>query len=379
VNWKTLSRADLERTLAQITALQQVNLPVAGLANASSGPWQLALDALIKDADLIARLQTGSGGVASAEPGYRLYDVAQGRTTMEEFLDDFGHHAVHEADFLNPRWAEDPSWILDQVRFIRENPAMPDLRETAAAVRRQAERELKQRFGWRSFFVLWLVRKLRASMAAREAAKSALVCLMLPIRGIVLEVGRRLVAEGKLDSPEGAMHFAFSDLICWLRGYWDGAGARELVHDRISRRESWLAETAPDLITEEPDGHLAVPASIAESSSDAAGWTGIAVSPGIATGTARIVDNPANVAGLQQGDVLVAPSTDPGWTPLFLRASAIVMETGGFLSHGAIVAREYGIPAVSNIPGILNALRDGETITVNGSMGRVARAALGSR
>jgi pyruvate,water dikinase len=78
---------------------------------------------------------------------------------------------------------------------------------------------------------------------------------------------------------------------------------------------------------------------------------------------------------LQQGDVLVAPSTDPGWTPLFLRASAIVVETGGFLSHGAIVAREYGIPAVANIPGILNALRDGESITVDGSRGCVVRSA----
>ena len=64
---------------------------------------------------------------------------------------------------------------------------------------------------------------------------------------------------------------------------------------------------------------------------------------------------------------------DRRWTPLFLRASAIVMETGGFLSHGAIVAREYGIPAVANVPGILNALRDGEPITVDGSTGRVIR------
>ena len=76
---------------------------------------------------------------------------------------------------------------------------------------------------------------------------------------------------------------------------------------------------------------------------------------------------------LMEGDVLVAPSTDPGWTPLFLRASALVMETGGYLSHGAIVAREFGIPAVANVPGILAALKDGETIRVDGSAGRVAR------
>jgi pyruvate,water dikinase len=374
IDWSALSRTDLQRAMAQIANMQLAHLPIAGLANSSSGPWQLALDALVKDADLIARLQTGAGGVASAEPGYRLYDVAQGKATLEEFLHDFGHHAVHEADFLNPRWAEDPSWILEQVQFIRANPATHNLRETAAEVRRQAERELRRRFGWRTPFVLWLVRKLCAAMAAREAAKSALICLGLPLRRIVLEIGRRLVAEGKLDAPEQALHFAFSDLTCWLKGYWDGAGARELAQDRSLRRESWLAETAPDLMTEEPDGRMAVSAPPMASPSKSGKWRGIAVSPGTATGAARILYTPTDAARLQQGDVLVAPSTDPGWTPLFLRASAIVVETGGFLSHGAIVAREYGIPAVANIPGILNALRDGESITVDGSRGCVVRS-----
>jgi rifampicin phosphotransferase len=71
------------------------------------------------------------------------------------------------------------------------------------------------------------------------------------------------------------------------------------------------------------------------------------------------------------GEVLVAPSTDPGWTPLFLKACAVVMETGGFTSHGAIVAREYGLPAVINVPGVLKAVKDGQTITVDGDEGRV--------
>jgi len=375
IDWCALSRADLRHTMAEIEDAQRAQLPVAGLANTCSGPWQLALDALVKDADLIARLQTGSGDVASAEPGYCLYDVAQGKERLEDFLRDFGHHAIFEADFLNPRWAEDPSWILEQIRFIRENPATHDLRETAAEVQRHAERELKRRFGWRTPFVLWLVRKLRAAMAAREAAKSALICLGLPLRRIVLEVGRRLVGEGKLDAPEQALHFAFSDLTCWLNGYWDGDGARELAQDRALRRESWLAETAPDLVTEEPHGRMAVSAQPMASPSESGTWSGIAVSPGSASGAARILYTPTDAARLQQGDVLVAPSTDPGWTPLFLRASAIVVETGGFLSHGAIVAREYGIPAVANIPGILNALRDGESITVDGSRGCVIRSA----
>ena len=377
MDWTGVSRADLWRTMTQIIQAQNSFLPVAGLANGSSGPWQMALDALVKDAGLIARLQAGAGGVASAEQGYRLYDIAQGKSTLEEFLRDFGHRAVYECHVLNPRWAEDPSWILEQVQSIRDNPPARDPRENAAEVRRRAEEELKQRFGWRAGFLLWVVRRLRASMAAREGAKSALVCLLLPIRQVVLEIGRRLVAAGHLDAPEQALHFAFVDVVCWLRGYWDGAGARELAGDRIRRHESWLAVTAPDLITEEPDGRLVAAVNPPPSSPESGVWAGISVSPGTARGAARIVHSPTDAAHLQPGDILVAPSTDPGWTPLFLRASAIVMETGGYLSHGAIVAREYGIPAVANVPGILTALQDGDSITVDGSTGRVIRAVRG--
>jgi pyruvate,water dikinase len=88
---------------------------------------------------------------------------------------------------------------------------------------------------------------------------------------------------------------------------------------------------------------------------------------------ARIVLNPGDGANLGSGEILVAPSTDPGWTPLFLRASAIVMQTGGFLSHGAIVAREYGLPAVVNIPGILGQVHEGDWLVVNGDEGTVTR------
>jgi pyruvate,water dikinase len=375
IDWSARSREGLWSAVARINDEQHSFLPAFGLANSCSGPWQLALDALVKDADLIARLQAGGGGVASAEQGYRVYEIARGTSTMEEFLRDFGHRAVYEADLANPRWAEDPSWILEQVQAIRENPPARDPRETAAEVRWNAERELKQRFGWRAPLVLWLAGKLRAAVAVREGSKSALLCLMLPTRRIVLEIGRRLVAAGQLDSPEQALQLARIDLACWLRGYWDGAGASELARDRAQRRERWLAGTAPDLITEEPDGRLAAAAHALTARPEDGAWTGIAVSPGNASGSARIVLTPTDAAHLRQGDILVAPSTDPGWTPLFLRASAIVMETGGFLSHGAIVAREYGIPAVANVPGILKALHDGEPITVDGSTGRVTRTA----
>lgn len=370
VDWTGYTLAELASAFAQIARTQEAFIPVAGLANSSSGPWQLGLEAMVKDAGLICRLQAGAGGVASAEQGYRLYDMARGRTTLEEFLREFGHRAVYETDIANPRWAEDPSWIVEQVAAIRAGPE-GDPREIAAEVRRKAEQEVRRRFGWRAPLLLWMARKLREAMAAREGAKSAMVSMILPLRRMVLEIGRRMTAAGQLDAPEQMFQLSQADLTCLLRGDWDGSGARELACDRERRRAAWLEEDCPDVIVEAPDGRLVGNAPAARSAAD--GWSGIAISPGVAAGPARLVRDPKDAAHLLPGDILCAPSTDPGWTPLFLRAAAIVMETGGDLSHGAIVAREYGIPAVANVPGILHALRDGERIVVDGSEGRVRR------
>ena len=367
------SLAEIEAVLREIGRIQEAFIPIVGLANASSGPWQMALEAAIKDSGLINRLQAGAGTVASAEHGYRLYEIAQGKSTLDSFLRDFGHRAVYETDIRNPRWVEDPSWLIAQVEAIRANPPARDPRESAAQVRREAEREVRRRFPWRAPMLLWFARKLRESMAVREACKSAMVSMLLPVRRAVLEVGRRLVAADQLDSPEQMFELAHVDLFCLLRGYWDASGARELTRDRTRRQETWLAEDCPDVITETPEGVTTGSAPPEAAPADGV-WNGIAVSPGTATGVVRLVRHPEDAAHLRQGDILCAPSTDPGWTPLFLRAAAIVMETGGYLSHGSIVAREFGIPAVANVPGILAALHDGDRIIVNGSHGKITRS-----
>ena len=193
---------------------------------------------------------------------------------------------MYETDISNARWAEVPSWVLKQVEAIRAQPPERDPREAAAELRRQAERKVRRLFRWRAPVLLWCARKLRQAMAVREACKSAMVSMLLPVRRAMREVGRRLVTEGRLDSPEQMFHFSHADVICLLRGYWDGAGARELASDRACRREAWLAGDCPDVITESPQGNM-MPAALPDLSSGAAAegvWSGIAVSPGTATG-----------------------------------------------------------------------------------------------
>jgi pyruvate,water dikinase len=273
---------------------------------------------------------------------------------------------------LNPRWAEDPTYILDQVRFMLANPQAAAPRDAAQRVREDADSTVRRAAGWRKPIVLWLAKKLRGAMAARESAKSAMAALALVSRRVALEIGRRLVLAGHLDRAEDVFHLAIADLLCWMEGWWNGTGARELVADRARQREAWLAEDAPpDVITEEPDGR--VTAAPERYTRKGESWTGIGAAPGRARGKARIIHHPSQAHTFQAGEILVAPSTDPGWTPLFLRASAIVMASGGYLSHGAIVAREYGIPAVVNLPGILSDLSQGDLLVVDGDRGRVVR------
>jgi pyruvate,water dikinase len=99
----------------------------------------------------------------------------------------------------------------------------------------------------------------------------------------------------------------------------------------------------------------------------------VATGTGLARGRVRVLRHPAEREALLPGEILVAPSTDPGWTPLFLQAAGLVVETGGYMSHGAIVAREFALPAVVNLPGIMAVLRDGDEIEVDGMRGEVRR------
>ena len=113
---------------------------------------------------------------------------------------------------------------------------------------------------------------------------------------------------------------------------------------------------------------------IASGASDSMLLTGRAISPGVASGPVHVVLEIGQFASVPQGCVLVAPSSDPGWTPLFPRLSALVLETGGQLSHAAVVAREYGLPAVAGIASATTILRQGELVTVDGSTGIVVRS-----
>jgi pyruvate,water dikinase len=382
----------------------------------TGGIWQMLLEDLVewlkpgRGRALASGLMAGTGRVASAEHGYRLAELAEVarhdpearafleraaagprdlrqlpagspfRAGFERFLADFGHRGVYEADLANPRWNEDPSYLLDQVRLLLDAAGAGPPRDRGRRARAEAEAELAGCTRWLRPAVNWLTGRARRMAALREAGKSALVAPLEPLRAIALEVGRRLTRAGALDEPSDVFHLAVEEVEAFLGGEWDGSGARSLVADRRERAAAWAAESPADVIVEGPSGPMP-PAGPAGADRPRSGrprltggrarLTGLGVSAGRAEGPARVLNHPAEGHRLRPGDVLIAPSTDPGWTPLFLRASAVVAEVGGYLSHGAIVAREYGLPAVANFPGLLLAVRDGSRLAVDGDTGEV--------
>ncbi len=401
VDVSPLSNAGLLALLERIS-LVQVAFGEPFMLTASALAWQSELEKLFEKLSpgrgiaIASALVAGSGAVVSANQGTRLFDVADAarrdpaalewlrsgtgdwkslpeaspfRQEFARFLADFGHRGVYEVEIATPRWNEDPSWLLEQVRAILDGQGRrPD--DAARERRTAAEREARSLTFFRRPQVKWLVKRAREGAAMRERAKSALVAQVEPLRHALLEVGRRLVAAKLVDSPLDVFHLAWPEVESWLRGEWDGRGARARVADRKARMARWEKEAPPDVIHADGSAPAARPVP-AKSAQGGNLLKGLAVSSGRVSGRACVVRHPAEGARLKQGDILVAPSTDPGWTPLFLRASAVVMETGGMLSHGAIVAREYGLPAVVNIPGLLGQVRDGQDLDVDGDAGTV--------
>lgn len=291
------------------------------------------------------------------------------RAAFRRFLDDYGHRCVYELDYRNPRWYEDPTYLLQTVCTMR-GTTFQDTRERQRNRQKEAWQTIRARV---PRLLHGMIRRMVVQggidAANREMSKSVLVRIGDIHRRVIIEIDRRLVERGMTTDRDDVFFLFWPELRALMNGEWNGVGIVERVEDRKVRHAACEAISAPDLIQE---GRSFDTEPLPEVTGTE--LTGLAVSSGHARGTARLIEHPVDGGHLQSGDVLVAPSTDPAWTPLFLRAAALVTETGGFISHGAIVAREYGIPAVVNARGAMTRLEDGRVIVVDGDSGRVWKA-----
>ncbi len=290
---------------------------------------------------------------------------------LEEFLSGHGHHAVAEIDVGMPRWSDDPTYIVGVLaNYLRlDDPDLaPDVQFTRSARAAQAAvtrvvGRVRRRSRLRAAAGGFALGRGRELAGMRETHKDYLVRVLAHVREQLAAVGAEIAAAGLLARPEDVF---FLDLV-QARAALVGADFRAVV---VQRREEYERElrrrqvprvmlsdgTQPEALT--APGQQPVEGQL----------TGTPASAGTVTATARVVLDPVG-AQLEPGEIFVAPSTDPGWTPLFLTAGGLVMEMGGANSHGAVVAREYGIPAVVGVPDATLRIATGQQITVHGATG----------
>jgi pyruvate,water dikinase len=216
----------------------------------------------------------------------------------------------------------------------------------------------------RARLVRFALHRARQLAGLREVPKYYMIVALGAIRRELARVGAELTRRGAIDAAEDVF---FIDLV-EARAALLGGDMRALV---AARRVAYEAELrrrhVPSVILS--DGTEPEVATLAAREGDGA-LVGTAASAGAVTGIARVILDPVG-AHLEPGEILVAPSTDPGWTPLFLTAGGLVMEMGGANSHGAVVAREYGIPAVVGVAQATRHIHTGQRVTVDGTAGRV--------
>ncbi|WP_406714951.1 PEP/pyruvate-binding domain-containing protein [Trueperella pyogenes] len=271
----------------------------------------------------------------------------------QRFLDNYGARTTKlYLPFSHRSWREDPTALEATLDAIRRTPEKSSTVMSHGKLIEQVSSKLPRLIRRR---FLRSVSSWRAGHVAREASVYLIEEMYLAARQITDEMARRLLGLGALTTTKHIAYLTLDEIRTVLMENNDAAMMRKLVEVRANTRTRAAAKWWQSLPTRQ-DADLA----------------GTAGSPGIASGPARIIAGPSDFSQLQPGDVLVCKYTDPSWTPLFGLAAAVIAETGGRLSHAAIVAREYGIPAIMGAANATNVLTNGQLVTVNGTAGTFA-------
>ncbi|MBI4494805.1 MAG: hypothetical protein HY690_18675 [Chloroflexi bacterium] len=298
----------------------------------------------------------------------RLGDSAAGRAVLAEmdaFLERYGYRETAMPATALPAWRDDPSIVYGLLKgLVAGEPASSALDAGEAGRSERARHEVVGALsrGWLGIrqhlllpLLLQALEATRSFVAFREDSHFYLFMDFPVIRRLALELGRRLVERGVLEAAEAIFFLQIEE----LRQLGPTAAVREKVQRRQQARHA--AEGR----------YTTVPAELLGQTAASGEVRGVPVSPGQAMGRVRIILSEREFWKLQQGEVLVARYTNPTWTPLFAVAGAVVVDAGGTASHAAIVAREYGIPAVMGTGNATARLREGQRVLVDGGNGRV--------
>ena len=284
-----------------------------------------------------------------------------------KFLDKYGHRASVELDVGVPVWKEDPRYILDLINTYIDNKNYQEAIErfnkgkveAVEAIKRIKTRLEAKGQSKKARKVEKMLMDFREMFGIREQSKFFLRQCLTIFREILIEIGEALVRKGRLENKLDVFYVTMGDIKA-------DKDLKEIVRNNKEQYNLDLNRAAPRLLTSSGESIYAATGDVGDDA-----LIGVPVSPGVYEGKVKILKNPEEGHKLEKGDILVTTGTNPAWTPLFLKLGALIMETGGPISHGSVVAREYGVPAVAGVAGATETIRDGQRIRVNGESGRV--------
>ncbi|HSJ88336.1 MAG TPA: PEP/pyruvate-binding domain-containing protein, partial [Anaerolineales bacterium] len=303
-----------------------------------------------------------------------LPSVAQ--NTVTHFLDQYGMRGIGEIDFGQPRWREDPTPVMQSLQSYLQvgEEAAPDVlfargaQAANSAIEKIALEARRRSGGWlKEKITRGAARRVRVLMGARESPKFFAIRMMGIARKELLEVGKEFAEAGIIDRPDDLSFLNLADLSALSRN--ESRDWKALIAERRAtyERETRRRQVPRVLVSDGRTFYEGVGAST--DTSDVI--TGSPVSPGVVEGVVHVVFNPHETQ-LAPGEILVCPGTDPAWTPLFMAAGGLITEVGGMMTHGSVVAREYGIPAVVGVHQATTRLKNGQRIRVDGTAGKIS-------
>ena len=303
----------------------------------------------------------------------KLAGGRESRDAIRGWLDKYGMRGVGEVDITRPRWSESPSTLVPMILGNIRNFAPGEARRRFDQGREEAlqkEADVLKRLRTmpngdpKADEVKRMIDRVRTFVGYREYPKYGMVNRYFIYKQALMEEAERLVRANVLRDKEDIFYLTFEELHDVVRTH---RVDEDLIRQRKDAFRSYQALTPPRVLTS--DGE-AVAGSYRRKDFPPGALVGMPVSAGVIEGRARVILNLAD-AELEAGDILVTAFTDPSWTPLFVAIKGLVTEVGGLMTHGAVIAREYGLPAIVGVENASRLIRDGQRIRVNGTDGYV--------
>ncbi|MCX2934314.1 PEP-utilizing enzyme [Mycobacterium sp. CVI_P3] len=297
-----------------------------------------------------------------------LWEASRGRLPVSAIIDRHGYQAPRQFDFIADSWRTradiiDP--LIEALARVPEDQNPHAKHVTQVAARQRAEQRLRAASNYVERIKLRVMLPLAAHfLRQREAQKVGCLMALDGARAASREIAGHLVAQGSLSDPSDIAFLTLAEACS------DGlpSDIKDLVGSRRAKYEQYLTLDLPESWVGPP-----VPISNAESTERASAdrVSGFPVTPGVVEGRAVVVTDPDDAFDVEPGDILVCRSTDPSWTPVMMIAGALVIDVGGPMSHGAIVARELGVPCVTNTKSGTRQIQTGNRVRVDGTSGEV--------